>query len=68
MDNKQGIQRSESVYRTYSDFYLLEQKLRQFHGDKLSKQLPPKRMFNVKDHEYLDSVKHLFESFIKVRS
>ena len=32
----------------------------------VSTQLPPKKMFTVKDHEYLDSVKHLFEKFLKV--
>ncbi|XP_067938247.1 sorting nexin-14-like isoform X2 [Watersipora subatra] len=54
-----------SVFRAYNDFYSLEQKLKQFHGAKLCKQLPPKRIFGTIGHEYLDGVKPKFEAFLK---
>lgn len=57
-----------SVFRTYNDFYSLEQKLKQFHGEKLIAQLPAKKIFITKDQEYLDVVRPRFESFLKVSS
>jgi len=55
-----------SVFRTYNDFYNLEQKLKQFHGDKLNVQLPPLRRHKSTDHEYLDKVRPSFEAYLKV--
>ena len=66
-DTDLRIKSGTSVYRTYNDFYSLEQKLKQFHGEKLTTQLPAKRMFNTKNIEYLDVDRPKFEAFLKVR-
>ena len=68
-DGPVKMRTSASVYRSYNDFYNLEQKLKQFHGDKMSTQLPPKKIFFIfttKDHEYLDGVKPKFEAYLRV--
>lgn len=70
LDYPDGIRNNTfvSVYRTYNEFYNLEQKLKQFHGDKMTRQLPHKKIsiFSTKDHEYLDGVKPKFEEYLKV--
>ncbi|XP_013383349.1 sorting nexin-14 isoform X2 [Lingula anatina] len=56
---------SWSVYRKYNDFYMLEQKLREFHGVNLKAQLPQKKSFGLKGLEYLDSKRQSFEEYVQ---
>lgn len=54
-------------FRRYQDFYLLEQKLTEFHGIFYDARLPVRRSAAAaRSLEYLESVKEEFEHFLKV--
>jgi sorting nexin-14 len=56
------------VARRYQDFYLLEQKLTEFHGIFYDARLPPRRSTTLaRNVEYLDSIKEDFEHFLRVK-
>ena len=46
-----------SVIRTYQEFYGLESKLTEFHGEFVDIRLPPKKLFGTKNVEFLQTVK-----------
>jgi hypothetical protein len=55
-------------FRRYQDFYLLEQKLTEFHGIFYDARLPPRRSTTIaKGLEYLESIKDDFEHFLRVK-
>lgn len=55
-------------FRRYQDFYLLEQKLTEFHGIFYDARLPVRRSgAAARNLEYLESVKEEFEHFLKVK-
>ncbi|CAF1047435.1 unnamed protein product [Rotaria sordida] len=54
------------VARRYQDFYLLEQKLTEFHGIFYDARLPSRRSATTaRNLEYLESIKHDFEHFLR---
>ncbi|CAF1564117.1 unnamed protein product [Rotaria sordida] len=54
------------ITRRYQDFYLLEQKLIQFHGVFSDARLPPKRSTTfVRNREFLESIKKDFDNFLR---
>jgi hypothetical protein len=54
-------------FRRYQDFYLLEQKLTEFHGVFSDARLPPRRSAaTARNLEYLQSIKKDFEHFLRV--
>ncbi|CAL1295601.1 unnamed protein product [Larinioides sclopetarius] len=53
-----------SVERRYNEFYVLEAKLTEFHGE-LSVQLPPKRSQQHKGLTYLESKRPEFERYLQ---
>ena len=46
-----------AVIRTYAEFYNLESKLTEFHGEFLETHLPAKKMFGTGKSEFLESVR-----------
>jgi len=54
-----------AVIRTYAEFYNLESKLTEFHGEFLETHLPAKKMFGTGKSEFLESVRLEFESFLR---
>ena len=46
-----------TVIRTYLEFFYLESKLTEFHGEFVSKRLPPKKMFGTRSVKFLESVR-----------
>jgi sorting nexin-14 len=57
---------SWTVERRYNEFYVLESKLKEFHGQKLSEIcLPPKRSFVKMSKPFLESRRPEFEKFLK---
>ena len=54
------------VERRYPDFYVLEQKLVEFHGDFEGTHLPPKKSFGTKNKDFLDSKIQSFEQYLQV--
>ncbi|XP_046401263.1 sorting nexin-14-like isoform X2 [Ischnura elegans] len=55
-----------TVERKYSDFYLLEQKLVEFHGEFPDNHLPPKRvLFGPKGAEFMHSRRPIFEEYLQ---
>lgn len=55
--------------RRYQDFYLLEQKLTEFHGVFSDARLPLRRSAAIaRSLEFLESVKKDFEHFLRVRA
>ncbi|KAE8741300.1 hypothetical protein FOCC_FOCC013154 [Frankliniella occidentalis] len=55
------------VERRYNDFYALEAKLIEFHGEFPDNQLPPRRMllFSAPSAQFLESRKQVFEDYLK---
>ncbi|CAF4854831.1 unnamed protein product, partial [Rotaria sp. Silwood1] len=54
------------VARRYQDFYLLEQKLTEFHGIFYDARLPSRRSAaTARSLEFLESIKHEFEHFLR---
>ncbi|XP_071449604.1 sorting nexin-14-like isoform X2 [Hetaerina americana] len=55
-----------TVERKYSDFYLLESKLVEFHGEFPDNHLPPKRvLFGPKGAEFMHSRRPIFEEYLQ---
>ena len=55
-------------FRRYQDFYLLEQKLTEFHGIFYDARLPPRRSATAaRNLEFIKSVKSAFEHFLRVK-
>jgi len=55
-----------TVIRTYAEFYNLEAKLTEFHGEFLSDiRLPAKKMFGTRSFEFLESLRLEFEWYLK---
>ncbi|KAG0721548.1 Sorting nexin-14 [Chionoecetes opilio] len=54
------------VERRYNEFYILENKLTEFHGDFQDNQLPPKRaLFTSKDIGFMQTRRLIFEEFLQ---
>ncbi|XP_066970780.1 sorting nexin-14-like isoform X2 [Macrobrachium rosenbergii] len=65
-----GAERPEEVHweveRRYHEFYILENKLTEFHGDFQDNQLPPRRsLFTSKDIGFMQSRRQIFEEFLQ---
>lgn len=59
-----------TVIRTYLEFFHLENKLTEFHGELVSNRLPQKKMFGTRNMKYLESVRPVriaFLCFLKIR-
>ncbi|KAK3930284.1 Sorting nexin-14 [Frankliniella fusca] len=56
-----------TVERRYNDFYALEAKLTEFHGEFSDNQLPPRRMllFSAPSAQFLETRKQVFEDYLK---
>ena len=54
------------VYRRYNEFYVLEQKLTEFHGEFDDTQLPPRKTFSTKDQKFLEFRRESFEQYLQV--
>jgi sorting nexin-14 len=54
------------IGRRYPEFYVLEQKLKEFHGDFEDCQLPPKKSFGTKRQEFTESRREIFEQYLQV--
>ncbi|KAF8560686.1 hypothetical protein P879_07761 [Paragonimus westermani] len=55
------------VNRKYSEFYVLEQKLMEFHGDAITQQLPRKQI-TPRTFEFMESKRELFEEYLQACS
>ncbi|KAM3718194.1 Sorting nexin-14 [Dirofilaria immitis] len=56
-----------TVIRHYNEFYILESKLIEFHGNTIkTESLPPRRFFNCKSRVYVESRREYFERFIQL--
>uniref|UniRef100_T1IH03 PX domain-containing protein n=1 Tax=Strigamia maritima TaxID=126957 RepID=T1IH03_STRMM len=53
------------VERRYHEFYVLEAKLIEFHGELDDIYLPPKRGYTGKGFDFMDSRRKLFEEFLQ---
>lgn len=53
-------------FRRYNEFYVLEQKLVEFHGEFEDAQLPSKRTFVQKNKVFLESLRESFEQYLQV--
>ncbi|KAJ8299813.1 hypothetical protein KUTeg_023873 [Tegillarca granosa] len=50
----------------YHEFYVLEQKLAEFHGGLLADcQLPPKKSFGTSNYDFIDGKKEVFELYLQ---
>lgn len=66
IDVQEGDKSSWTVARRYHEFYVLEQKLAEFHGESLQDcQLPPKKTFGTKTQEFTESKKDVFENYLQ---
>lgn len=54
-----------TVKRQYHEFYVLEAKLREFHGELPDIQLPPKRSLGNKGKQFLEARRPAFEKFLQ---
>ncbi|KAK6623932.1 hypothetical protein RUM44_010788 [Polyplax serrata] len=55
-----------NVERRFNDFYILQAKLAEFHGDFEDTQLPPKTgMFSPRGNEFLENRRQLFEEYLQ---
>ncbi|KAL7056560.1 hypothetical protein AAHC03_020976 [Spirometra sp. Aus1] len=53
------------VHRKYAEFYVLEQKLLEFHGSAISVRLPPKRNLGPRAAEFLERSRPRLEKFLQ---
>nr|XP_045582931.1 sorting nexin-14-like isoform X3 [Procambarus clarkii] len=54
------------VERRYNEFYILENKLTEFHGEFQDNQLPPRRsLFTAKDIGFMQTRRQIFEEFLQ---
>ncbi|XP_029533028.2 sorting nexin-14-like isoform X3 [Oncorhynchus nerka] len=54
-----------SIFRRYMEFYVLENKLTEFHGSFADAQLPSKRIIGPKNCEFLSSKREEFEEYLQ---
>ena len=54
------------VERRYHEFYVLEQKLTEFHGEFEEAILPPKKAFGTKSKDFLEAKRESFETYLQV--
>ncbi|XP_060564967.1 sorting nexin-14-like [Ruditapes philippinarum] len=55
-----------NVGRKYTEFYTLDQKLKEFHGVELEDcVLPPKKFIGTKTQEFIEGKKELFENYLQ---
>uniref|UniRef100_A0A6Q2X5H9 Sorting nexin 14 n=1 Tax=Esox lucius TaxID=8010 RepID=A0A6Q2X5H9_ESOLU len=54
-----------SIFRRYLEFYVLENKLTEFHGSFADAQLPSKRIIGPKNCEFLASKREEFEEYLQ---
>ncbi|XP_076459987.1 sorting nexin-14-like isoform X3 [Babylonia areolata] len=54
-----------TVARQYPEFYVLEQKLTEFHGEFEDCQLPPKKTTGTKNQEFTESRKDVLEQYLQ---
>uniref|UniRef100_A0A8C7LHJ8 Sorting nexin 14 n=1 Tax=Oncorhynchus mykiss TaxID=8022 RepID=A0A8C7LHJ8_ONCMY len=66
-DRKEVGQETEnwSIFRRYMEFYVLENKLTEFHGSFADAQLPSKRIIGPKNYEFLSSKREEFEEYLQ---
>nr|XP_029533029.1 sorting nexin-14-like isoform X5 [Oncorhynchus nerka] len=66
-DRKEVWQETEnwSIFRRYMEFYVLENKLTEFHGSFADAQLPSKRIIGPKNCEFLSSKREEFEEYLQ---
>lgn len=53
-----------TVIRTYLEFFHLENKLTEFHGELVSNRLPQKKMFGTRNMKFLESVRPVRITFL----
>nr|XP_054762463.1 sorting nexin-14-like [Lytechinus pictus] len=61
-----GEKNSWQVERRYHEFYALEQKLREFHGVFEDAQLPVRRPFGSKSHDFMEKKRPGLEKYLRV--
>ncbi len=54
------------VERKYNEFYVLEQKLTEFHGEFEDAFLPSKKSFGTKNKEFLEAKREQFEQYLQI--
>ncbi|KAL0967299.1 hypothetical protein UPYG_G00250460 [Umbra pygmaea] len=66
-DRKEAGHETEtwSIFRRYMEFYVLENKLTEFHGSFPDAQLPSKRIIGPKNHEFLSSKREEFQEYLQ---
>ncbi|TMS34314.1 hypothetical protein L596_001939 [Steinernema carpocapsae] len=63
----QSPHRKWEVVRRYNEFYILESKLLEFHGDLIkSDNLPAKRTLRTKSREFVESLRLQFERYLQL--
>ncbi|XP_055877847.1 sorting nexin-14-like isoform X3 [Biomphalaria glabrata] len=67
LDVEEGEERKQqwTVARRYAEFYVLEQKLTEFHGELLECQLPAKKSFGTNKHDFTEGKKSDFENYLQ---
>ncbi|ESO84230.1 hypothetical protein LOTGIDRAFT_184319 [Lottia gigantea] len=63
----EGERTNWTVARKYGEFYVLEQKLTEFHGNGEFPdcQLPPKKSFGTKNKDFIEGKKEVFEQYLQ---
>lgn len=57
-----------TVARKYTEFYTLEQKLKEFHGEMMEDcLLPSKKIIGTKNQDFIDGKREPFEQYLQVR-
>ncbi|VDN96137.1 unnamed protein product [Rodentolepis nana] len=59
-----GKKVSSKVTRKYAEFYVLEQRLVEFHGSQISRRLPARR-YGAQSHQFLVNMRTYFERYIR---
>ncbi|CAL1530450.1 unnamed protein product [Lymnaea stagnalis] len=67
LDVEEGEEKKQqwTVARRYPEFYVLEQKLTEFHGELTECQLPAKKSFGTKKQDFTESKKADFENYLQ---
>ncbi|KAH9495459.1 Sorting nexin-14 [Bulinus truncatus] len=67
LDIEEGEEKKQqwTVARRYAEFYVLEQKLTEFHGELTECQLPAKKSFGTNKHEFTEGKKSDFEQYLQ---
>lgn len=62
-----GLTKEWKLDRRYHEFFVLETKLVEFHGESIvgGFPLPPKKTFNTKSRAFVESMRSIFEQFLK---